>query len=122
MVTLVLSGALISGCNNQSNQTSGGDWDYADQSVTNNTYVAGRGYYHAPYHAWYEYPYNYYRPGYGYYYGGLWNPARNESTVVYSKPGYSGSSGSSSHFSSSSSHSSSSISRGGFGHSGSSSS
>src|SRR5690242_4614575 len=70
-VTLVLSGALLAGCDNPPKGASD-DWSSSgnDAPITNNTYEPGHGYWHAPYHSWYPYPYNYYRPGFGYYYGG----------------------------------------------------
>ena len=81
-VTLVLSGALVSGCDNRK-----GDTGYAaGTTVTNNTYVSGRGYYHAPCHGWFEYPYNYYRPGFGYYHGGVYTPRPFVSDIVASSP------------------------------------
>jgi hypothetical protein len=72
-VTLVISGALMAGCDNRPNWSSGnGDAEYSTNGVaiTNNTYVPGQGYWHAPYGGWYPYPFNYYRAGYGYYHGG----------------------------------------------------
>src|ERR1700733_507315 len=98
MVTLVISGALLAGCDD--NQNAWGD--NQDQVVTNNTYVPGQGYWHAPYSGWYPYPYNSYHPGRGYYHGGFYSAAPHVSSVT------------SSHLSGSSSHSSS-VSRGGFG-------
>jgi hypothetical protein len=44
-----------------------------DEDLENNTYVPGFGYYHALDHRWYPYPFNWYYPQYGYYYGGGWN-------------------------------------------------
>src|SRR5215213_8761039 len=71
-VVLVLSGALLTGCDG--NNSSGG-WG-SSQTYTNNHYVSGRGYYHAPYFAWYPFPYNYYDPGRrSYYHGGNYTPA-----------------------------------------------
>jgi hypothetical protein len=43
-----------------------------DRTYTNNDYVPGAGYYHAPQHAWFPYPYNYHDPARGYFAGGLW--------------------------------------------------
>lgn len=43
-----------------------------DREYANNEYVPGVGYYHAPYHAWFPQPYNYYDPNHGYFAGGLW--------------------------------------------------
>lgn len=42
------------------------------RQYANNEYLPGVGYYHAPYHAWYPYPYNYHDPSRGYFAGGLW--------------------------------------------------
>jgi hypothetical protein len=81
LVTLVLSGALASGCDD------GTQYAYAaGTTYTNNTYVSGRGYYHAPYHGWFEYPYNYYRPGFGYYHGGSYTPQPYVSDIESSSP------------------------------------
>ena len=121
MVTLVLSGALMSGCDDSPRY---GSQDYpgypTGTDVTNNTYVSGLGYYHAPYRGWFQYPYNFYRPGFGYYHGGLYSPDPFVSDVVSSRPplpstfrtGGMGATGGSHPGSSSFS---SSVSRGGFG-------
>jgi hypothetical protein len=84
LVTLVLSTALAGGCDDRSQY--GVPDETAGPPVTNNTYVVGRGYYHAPYHGWFEYPYNYYRPGFGYYHGGLYTPRPYTSPVLVSRP------------------------------------
>src|SRR5215217_2106362 len=81
-VVLVLSGALLTGCDG--NSSSG--WG-SSQTYTNNHYVVGRGYYHAPYLAWYPFPYNYYDPvRRSYYHGGNYTPAAHVSSVTASKP------------------------------------
>lgn len=128
VVTLVISGALLAGCDdkpayNQSAYNSG-DWSSnTNSAITNNTYVAGQGYWHAPYHAWYPYPYNYFRPGFGYYYGGRYYDHPDLNPIGASTPrsftssgtrvgsGYTGAGSSES--SSGGSHSS--VARGGFG-------
>ena len=113
MVTLVISGALLTGCDDQtsSGDSAGADWQYGNgQTLTNNTYNPSYGYYHAPYGAWYPYQYNSYHPGLGYYHGGSYSPTPHISSVTSSHPV------------SSFSHGSSGISRGGFGGSGHSSS
>ena len=134
-VVLVLSGAiavgsLTTGCDQRPEVPSVS----SEETYTNNQYHAGGGYYHAPNHAWYPYPYNYYEPARGYYRGGTWWPQSAPALVSSSKPipseaarvntssfgsrvGSSSSSGSSS-----GSKSGSSFSRGGFGSSGSHSS
>ena len=82
MVVLVLSGALLTGCN-PSEDSSWGD----SQSYTNNHYVAGRGYYHAPYHMWYPFPYNSYDPARrSYYHGGNYTTDPHVSSITASKP------------------------------------
>jgi hypothetical protein len=81
---LVISGAILSGC---SDPTSG--WDSegdTSQVLTNNTYVAGRGYYHAPYHSFYPFPYNTYSAGRGYYHGGTYTSEPNRSGITSSSP------------------------------------
>ena len=57
------------------------------QVVTNDTYVAGRGYYHSPFHAFFPYPYNYFSPGVGYYRGGRYHP---QPDLTVPKPTYPG--------------------------------
>jgi len=116
LVTLVLSGALVSGCDDRSQY--GNPGYAAGTNVTNNTYVSGRGYYHAPYHGWFEYPYNYYRPGFGYYHGGIYTPQPYVSDILsgpaFSPSAYGGSGGGDGTHSSGTA-SSSGVSRGGFG-------
>jgi hypothetical protein len=67
-VALVLSGAILGGCSRREEQTTASLKN--PQVVTNDTYIEGRGYYHAPYHTWHPFPYNFYSPGLGYYRGG----------------------------------------------------
>lgn len=120
-VTLVISGAILVGCNDQPNQSA--DWSSypaTNGPITNNTYWPGHGYWHAPYYSWYPYPYNYYRPGFGYYYGGRYWDHADPNPLAASVPPHSSSFGGS-HFvggTSGGSSSRSSISRGGFGSSG----
>jgi hypothetical protein len=84
LVTLVLSSALVNGCDDRN--LYGNPGYAAGTNVTNNTYVSGMGYYHAPYHRWFEYPYNYYRPGFGYYHGGIYTPQPYVSDILSSPP------------------------------------
>jgi hypothetical protein len=110
-VTLIMSGALLAGCDRYGGNGSNGD----NLSLTNNTFVPGQGYWHAPYHDWYPYPYNYYRSGFGYYHGGTYSDAPEESPVT-SSSGFRGSGFSSGGGSSSADPGGhSSVSRGGFG-------
>jgi hypothetical protein len=117
LVTLVLSTALVSGCDDP---TPYGDRGYAaGTSVTNNTYVSGLGYYHAPYHGWFAYPYNYYQPGVGYYHGGVYTPQPYVSDIRSSLPNMPsaiGSGGGGGRFGEA--RSSASVARGGFGSTG----
>src|SRR4051794_37508854 len=70
-IVLVLSGAVASalvGCRDSDDPRLS-----TDNTYTNNHYVPGAGYYHAPFRGWYPHPYNTYDPARGYYYGGSWN-------------------------------------------------
>ena len=54
---------------------------------TNNFYVPGAGYYHAPFRAWYPLPYNHFDVGYHeYFYGGQWGFRPFESVTNISAP------------------------------------
>jgi hypothetical protein len=54
---------------------------------TNNFYVPGAGYYHAPFRNWYALPYNYFNPGdKKYFYGGKWGFQPFESVTNISAP------------------------------------
>ena len=54
---------------------------------TNNFYVPGAGYYHAPYRSWYPLPYNYFdTQKQMYYYGGQWGIQPNSSITNISTP------------------------------------
>ena len=80
-VVLVISGAVLAGCDSSSS-----GWG-SSQTYTNNHYVSGRGYYHAPYHAWYPFPYNHYDPvRRGYYHGGNYSSEPHVSAVTASRP------------------------------------
>jgi hypothetical protein len=85
-VVLVLSGAVASalaGCGGESDERVKLS---PDNVYTNNHYVHGAGYYHAPFHAWYPYPFNAFTPNRGYYYGGTWNASPDERAIMASKP------------------------------------
>jgi len=56
------------------------------QSYPNNYYVPGAGYYHASYHAFFPFRYNFFDGSRGYYYGGSWWPVANVTTVSTSVP------------------------------------
>ncbi len=54
---------------------------------TNDYYVPGVGYYHAPFRAWYSHPYNYRDPRTGrYFFGGQWGEAPFENITNISSP------------------------------------
>ena len=54
---------------------------------TNNDYVPGAGYYHAPFCAWYSLPYNHFDPAtQRYFYGGQWGPSPWQSITNLSSP------------------------------------
>jgi hypothetical protein len=87
-ITLVLSGAvsgaLFTGCGG----SSPGEVEERredGQMLTNNTHVAGRGYYHAPYHSWHPLPYNSFQPGAGYYHGGNYTTTPHVSSISASR-------------------------------------
>ena len=83
-IRLVLTGSLVGvgivGCGPESPVMT------SDNVYTNNYYVRGAGYYHAPYHAWYPYPYNHHVPGQGYYHGGSWTPEPATHSTTASRP------------------------------------
>jgi hypothetical protein len=85
---LVLIGGLSAGA-----VTSCGPSDPAKGPIstsavyTNNFYVPGVGYYHAPFRAWYHTPYNFYEPRSGqYFYGGQWAATPHQSITNISSP------------------------------------
>lgn len=59
----------------------------ADRVYTNNFFVPGVGYYHAPFRAWYSLPYNHFDPQMQrYFYGGQWGAAPFQSITNISAP------------------------------------
>lgn len=58
------------------------------QSVyVNDYFVPGVGFYHAPFHAFFAHPYNYFNPAtHQYYFGGQWASAPYQSVVNISAP------------------------------------
>ncbi len=72
-IRLVLIGSVsvgaLAGCGPSGNPTALSE----DSFYTNNYYVQGIGYYHAPFRAWYSLPYNYYDARQQrYFFGGRW--------------------------------------------------
>ena len=80
VLTSSLAGAGFVGCGPERPEVT------ADNVYTNNYYVRGAGYYHAPYQGWYPHPYNHYVPGQGYYHGGSWTPEPSTHTTTASRP------------------------------------
>ena len=59
----------------------------ASSVYTNNYYLPGVGYYHAPYRAWYSLPYNHFDPRtQRYFQGGQWAPTPHQSITNISPP------------------------------------
>ena len=59
----------------------------AETVYTNNFFVPGVGYYHAPFRAWYPRPYNDFDPQTGrYFYGGQWGTSPCQSITNISTP------------------------------------
>ena len=59
----------------------------AEQFYTNDFYIPGAGYYHAPFRAWYSFPYNHFDAQKSlYFYGGQWGSASCESITNISSP------------------------------------
>ncbi len=59
----------------------------ADCVYTNNYYVSGVGYYHAPFRAWFPLPYNHFDPqNRRFYFGGTWADQPHESITNISSP------------------------------------
>ncbi len=87
-VKLVLLGGLSAGALAGCGPNAGGPPAVSTDAVyTNNLYVPGAGYYHAPFRAWYSKPYNYYDPQTrSYYYGGQWGAQPHQSITNISSP------------------------------------
>jgi hypothetical protein len=59
----------------------------ADNVYTNNFYVPGVGYYHAPFRAWFSLPYNHFDPqSQRYFYGGQWSQTACQNITNISSP------------------------------------
>lgn len=59
----------------------------AESVYTNDTYIAGAGYYHAPFRAFYPLRYNHYDAARRqYYFGGRWNASPDRSVINISAP------------------------------------
>lgn len=82
--TGTLAGASLVGCGSNSDEER--TQLSAGQTYTNNHYVRGAGYYHAPYGAWFARPYNSFTPGQGYFHGGQWSSEPNVASLQASQP------------------------------------
>ena len=86
-IRLILLGGLSAGALAGCSDTSGIAPITAENSYTNNYYVPGVGYYHAPFRAWYTLPYNHFdRQEKRYFYGGQWGPTPFETITNISQP------------------------------------
>jgi len=76
-----VAGGALTGCGP-------GKMSVSSQNVyTNNYYVTGVGYYHAPFRGWYALPYNHFDPQtQRYFYGGQWGTMPFESITNLSSP------------------------------------
>jgi hypothetical protein len=75
-----LSTAILTGCDQKPSVS-------AQNVYTNNFYVPGAGYYHAPFRAWYRLPYNHFDSKINmYFYGGQWGKQPFESITNISSP------------------------------------
>lgn len=75
-----LSTAVLAGCSPKPSVS-------AQNVYTNNFFVPGAGYYHAPFRGWYALPYNHFDPQKKlYFYGGQWGAQPFESITNISSP------------------------------------
>lgn len=74
-IRLVLIGGLSAGTLTSCNPGDGRQSPVSAENVyTNNHYLPGVGYYHAPFRAWYPLPYNHFDAATGrYFFGGQWD-------------------------------------------------
>jgi hypothetical protein len=81
---VMLGGLLAGGCGPNSSQRPPLSTSLV---YTNNDYVPGVGYYHAPFCRWYSLPYNHYDPAIKqYYFDGHWSAMPHESITNISGP------------------------------------
>lgn len=69
-----------------SNGTRSSPVPFQERDYQNNEYVPTIGYYHAPYHNFFFYPWNHYDTSHGYYRGGQWFPQMLSGSVPASRP------------------------------------
>ena len=86
-IRLVLIGALSAGAVTSCGPGSANAPVTPNNVYTNNHYVPGVGYYHAPFRSWYAHRYNEYSAdNKGYFHGGQWNVAPHQSITNVSSP------------------------------------
>lgn len=87
-IRLVLLGGLSAGAMVGCGPSQGSKLPLSAECVyTNNYYLPGVGYYHAPFRAWYTLPYNHFdAQRRQYYFGGQWAAAPHESITNLSSP------------------------------------
>ncbi len=87
-IRLILLGGISAGALSSCGPSSGAPAAISTDSVYANDYhVAGVGYYHAPFFAFYPQPYNFYDGQRRmYFYGGQWGPAPYRSIINVSSP------------------------------------
>lgn len=87
-IRLVLLGGLSAGALTACAPGTGQPPPISPEAVyTNNYYLPGAGYYHAPFRAWYPLPYNHFDPQRTqYFYGGQWAAAPCDSIINISAP------------------------------------
>lgn len=75
-----LSAGALTGCNSRPSLN-------VANVYTNDFFIPGAGYYHAPFRGWFAKPYNYYNPqNQLYFYGGQWGKLPFESITNISNP------------------------------------
>ena len=85
-VRLILLGGFSAGALAGCGQT-GPPAVSVENVYTNNYYLPGAGYYHAPFNAWYQFPYDHFDSRtQRYYYGGQWGASPFESIINVSSP------------------------------------
>ena len=86
---LLLGGGLAAGANSACSPSAptGEPRVSVESYYTNDHYIAGVGYYHAPFRAFYPYRYNHFDPATRrYFYGGEWGAAPFQSAINISTP------------------------------------
>ena len=86
-ISLVLLGGLSAGALTSCAPTANVVRVSPDSVYANDQLIPGAGYYHAPFHAFYNQPYNYYdAQRKQYFYGGQWGPEPFRSVINVSAP------------------------------------